>query len=120
MSDDRAKDVALAQKLAVRALSPTESGDKEALASYRKFCKLALEHEIKIDETCAGIAAAGADARAWTVEDFMRAAAKAQDILAVGKAALADPEVQKTLSAAKDLGSGIAKAWGMIRGRVNG
>ena len=82
--DVRAKRLALAQKLFVRAGCPTGAGDKEAASAYRQYVKLAVEHGFKIDEIAAGIAAAGASAKSWTIDDFMQAAV-------VGKQFLADP-----------------------------
>ena len=106
----RAKQLALAQKLFVRAGCPTSPTDKEATAAHRKFMKIAFENGFKIDEVAAGIAAAGSAAKAWTIDDFVMAAA-------TGKQFLADPEVQKTISAGRDVFSGIAKGIAAIRAR---
>ena len=108
--DVRAKRLALAQKLFVRAGCPTGAGDKEAASAYRQYVKLAVEHGFKIDEVTAGIAAAGANAKSWTIDDFMQAAV-------VGKQFLADPDVQKTVGALRDVGSGIAKGIAALRAR---
>ncbi|MHB8330772.1 MAG: hypothetical protein ACYDDA_05285 [Acidiferrobacteraceae bacterium] len=117
MATDRAQKLALAQKLFVRAGCPTEAGDKEAASAYRKYVKLAVEHGFKIDEVCAGITAAGANAKAWSIEDFMRAADRGKELIALAKMGLADPEVQKTVSAVRDIGSGIMKAAAAMRAR---
>jgi hypothetical protein len=113
----RAAKLARAQKLFVRAGCPTEAKDKEALTAYREYVKLAVEHGFKIDEVCAGITAAGPSAKAWTVDDFMRAAGKGQELVAMAKMVLSDPETQKTVSAVRDIGSGIAKGLAAIRAR---
>lgn len=115
MPADRASKLALAQKLFVRAGCPTSPTDKEAIAAHRKFMKLAFEHGFKIDEVTAGIAAAGANAKAWTIDDFMRATSRAQEVIAMAKVGLADPEVQKTVGALRDMGSGIMKGIAAVR-----
>ena len=117
MATDRAQKLALAQKLFVRAGCPTEAGDKEAASAYRKYVKLAVEHGFKIDEVCAGITAAGANAKAWSIEDFMRAADRGKELIALAKMGLADPEVQKTVSAVRDIGSGIARGFAALKAR---
>jgi hypothetical protein len=115
--DVRAKRLALAQKLFVRAGCPTGAGDKEAASAYRQYVKLAVEHDFKIDEVCAGITAAGPSAKAWTVDDFMRATSRAQELIALAKMGMADPEVQKTVSAVRDIGSGIMKGIAALKAR---
>jgi hypothetical protein len=107
---DRAQKLALAQKLFVRAGCPTSPTDKEATAAHRKFMKIASENGFKIDELTAGIAAGGASVKSWTIDDFMQAAV-------VGKQFFADPDVQKTVSAVRDIGSGIAKGLAALKAR---
>lgn len=108
---ERAKALARAQKFAVRALCPTQVDDHEALAAYNKFRKLAVEHGFKIDEVCAGIAAAGPNAAAWTLDDFMRAGDKVKDIIAMAR----DPEVQKTIAAGREVFSGLGALLKKVR-----
>jgi hypothetical protein len=90
--------------------SANERGNAHRLAH-----KLIVRHEITQGELLGAAAA-----RTWDVEDFMRMADRGKDMIASARAVLADPEVQKTVGALRDIGSGIAKGIGALRRRRAG
>jgi len=86
-----------ARKLIAASLYNSES--KEALSFYRQARALIKKHDIGQGDffgTAPG-------AKAWDLDDFMRAGDKVRDVIAMAK----DPEVQKTVAAVKDVADGV-------------
>ncbi|MDE2022209.1 MAG: DUF2786 domain-containing protein, partial [Patescibacteria group bacterium] len=69
------------------ALSLFNENANEARSALSQARKLIAKHDIKQD----ALFMPDGEAKGWSPADFMQAAEKAKDVLAVGKAALSDP-----------------------------
>lgn len=100
-SPDRARDVARARKLAVRALSPTSDEDKEAESAYAKCCQLVRKHGLAIADL---FGAPGVAQSAASVAERARAAAESM------RATISDPKVRENASAVTEAARATADA----------
>lgn len=112
----RAEQVAQAQKLATRALRPTNEDDNEASAAFNRYAKLVGRDPSLYDDVIAGLAVAGTRGQQMSLDDWMRVGDKAKELLAYWRETIADPRLAPTISLAKELGSklwsAVAKGWG--------
>lgn len=112
MRDSPEERIKLVRNLIV--LSLFNDNKNQARASYNRASEMIKKFDLSIDDIF-GTPAAGP--KVWSFDDFMSAAEKGQNLIALAKAALADPEVQKTTSAVRDIGSGIAKGLAALKAR---
>ena len=88
----------------------SNSTDPEALTSFKEYRKLLKRHTFSLADLLSS-----PDGKPLSIDDFLRGAEKAKEVMAVGKAVLADPEVQKTLTAGVDAVKGIASLLKKVR-----
>lgn len=110
---DRPAAIEQVRKLLLLSLFNSEAN--EARSAHALARKLIVKHTLTQAEVLGAAAA-----KAWSLEDAVVATEKAKEVIASARAVLADPEVQKTVSAIRDLGAGIAKGIGALRKRGTG
>jgi hypothetical protein len=110
VTHDRASDLERARALLARLSS--NSTEPEALSSFRQYRKLLGRHGFSLGELLTG-----PDSRPMGLEDWLRIGDKAKEVIATGKAALADPDLRTTASAAAELFRGVSAVVKKVRAR---
>lgn len=109
VSHDRASDLQRAR--AHLAKFSSNATDPEALTSYRQYRKLLQRHGFTLGELLTA-----ENGKAMSLEDWLRLGDKAKEVIATGKAALSDPDLRATATAAADLFRGVSAVVKKARG----